>query len=184
MAIQTVSGILDIKRLAFYLKKSHKERGIHVHKVGDGTLIITDKFILVRVRIAQELSLFVPVNEGTHFYPQGEIQCHESDKVFVDGWYRFHQEQPIATLRATRMLYENPHWKGASEFYRKLFYTDEDGTEYIVWMDKAFLDLFSTDPDDLDGFILELIEGNKVRVSCRDGITAYIMTATNIYERM
>lgn len=75
-------------------------------------------------------------------------------------------ETPKALLSPTRILYECPHYKAPSDFYRKLFYTEGEATRFI-WVDKGLLDVFELDPDALGNaseWQLELLDHPLVRV--------------------
>lgn len=187
MAVQQISGKLDTKALAKYLKKSRKVKTIRVYRHENGYLWVTDGLLLVRTFLGSGLTEFTPPEPGLWQYDQDSTdeQPHLiSSPDVLKFWESSCTDEVVGRLKVTHLLHEEAHYKRPSTLFRKLLC--EDST---VWCDRVFLDCFATDPADLNSdFILELVQkaqvpprhSRMIRVSCCYGITAFLMPAQNI----
>jgi hypothetical protein len=172
--IATIRGQLDTKRLASYLAKFHKKGVVTAYKGDDGYLFFTNGLLLIRAFVGADLAAFTPAESGLWRYEAGNMTPTWTQRPdLLKAWNDWGKETPIATLKATRALYECPHYKAPSDLYRKL--VGKEDAQRVIWMNKQLCDLFSLDPDDLNDCLWELCDGGRVRVSCRYGITAYLM---------
>jgi len=172
--IQQISGATDNKRLGAYLKKQHKTEDIYVERGQE--FYISDRFILVRTLPVAEVKDFFPEKYTMACYTHGVAIPTPTKSSMKNGWDGFQKLRVLAILQATRYLYEEPTAKRTSEFYRKL--VTKDATEREILVNRAMLDIFSTDPDGLDDFLLELLDngrGGMVRISARYGHVAFAM---------
>ncbi len=174
MAIQQVSGVVDSKRLGLYFKKAHKTEDMYVEKSDE--LYISDRRILVRTFPVADMRDFTPSTLDQACYRANIPVAEQSFVSMKKGWNDFETYPVLAELKATRYLYECPQSKRVSDYYRKL--VTKDTTEREIFINRAMLDIFSTDPDGLDDFLLELLEnGNHgmIRISARYGHVAFAM---------
>lgn len=184
MAVQQLSGRLDTKQLAKYLKRSRKSSTIRVHRGDDGSLLIADGVLFVQAMLTADLHDFTPPEPGLWGYHKDE----DAPRIIggpdlPKAWATFRDDEVIIPLKAMHTLYEVAHYKKPSNYYRKLLNKGMNQEALTVWVDRAFLDCFAADPDDLNQFVFELVQDRyscMVRVSCAYGITGFLMPAQNI----
>lgn len=174
MTVRNISGAVNTKRLGAYFKKAHKTEDIFVEKSEE--VYLSDRLILVRTFPVAEISLFIPQEYEKACYSHGNDYPEPSTSSMKNGWDMFQQYPILVELEATRYLYECYAVKRTATYYRKLVTKDEAKREILV--NRAMLDIFSLDGDNLDEFLLELLDngrGGMVRISARYGHVAFAM---------
>jgi hypothetical protein len=160
---------LNYKKIAARLKKARRVF-VSRHPNGLDMLIGTETYCFCVAPDAQAAL--------THYWQEeGNIEMECNDGVWSEShpfnaetlrsfWNKKEaSETPKALLSPTRTIYEYPHYKAPSDYYRKLSYTEGEENR-LIWVDKGLLDVLDPDPDTLGNvhlWRLELLDNTLVR---------------------
>ena len=161
---------LNYQKIAARLKK---ERRVFVsrHPKGLDMLLGTSTYCFCVAPDAQAVLAHYWQAEGDIEMEWNEGTWSESRPFKAETlrsfWNRMEAlEVPQALLSPTHLLYESPHYKRASDFYRQ-FRCGEGNETRPVWVDKGLLDVLDPDPDTLGNvhtWRFELLDNTLVRV--------------------
>ena len=180
-----VTGQMEPKPLAAYLKRAHKDRNIYVEKTADA-LYLCDSNMLVKTTSHPLLSVWTE-HEFDRAKFSWEMAIASPWNTSLKALWEQYLDFPLITaVQCTPFLFEAPRYKQPSLYYRRLEAKEpgEDGRKRAVWVDRAMLDVFSPDPDDLNDFLLEMVdtgilgryrEFGMLRIAGAGGYVAFCM---------
>lgn len=152
---------LGEKRLLAYLKKSRRTSEIFTQKWGE-EIYLVDHLLVARLPILSALAAWMPSEEGqTMRFDATGAQPIRSGINYAATWASFTSEEARAHLAPTPWLYQ-----AGSRLYRKF---STAGQERTIWLDKELTDLLAPGPEDLSGYLFELIARETVRVGAFNG---------------
>lgn len=180
---QNVSSELDMKRIAAYFKKNHKDDNVIVQRNNDGSFIMANHYLAVKVTMHPDLFQWLNFDaswEQAKYEVKDPIP-QQSNVRFDYVWSEQFEGKEMQRLTLSHFLLEIAGSKGKpGKLYRKLA-TYKDGSEALrVMLDKSYTDMFTPDVDELEGFLFETQgKGKPVRVASRSGYCAVIMPLIN-----
>jgi hypothetical protein len=175
---QHITGELLPKRVAAYMKQSHKENTIRVQRREDGSFFIADGYAAVNVPQHPDLFpyTFFPAEWERATFAAKEMTPTKGGPDIESLWARCLADE-MQSLTLTHYLYEIAGARNRpGHFYRKLATYELTQEISETLLKKQMCDLLSPDIDELEGFLFEQESKDKpVRVAARNGYVAILM---------
>lgn len=172
---KTVSGRINLKRIAAYFKKSNKANTIFTQRTTEDTVLITDRFAMLNIPLIGDIQQCFSSEFEVTMFKHGEQPSEYSPAHFVTSWQRMLDDfntDGVYELAPTRYLYQS-----SSQLWRRF----DPPNELPVWIDRAITDMFDPDPDELEGFRWEYHHATKrIRVAQYCGWVGIVMPGCNI----